>query len=373
MATRLIKYKISLAFPKFNFLIKHLSSSVKLNMPKPKVLRVGKISFAHEKWDEISKLVEVVDCESANREEFFQDLKGKYSDITNVLRTFASVEQTGRFDEELASHMPDTLVSVSHTGAGYDQVDVEPFTKRGVQVSNVTVPVEDPTADTALYLTLSCLRNYQQGHELMMKGEWPKKGFAGAKLGRSPEGKVVGILGMGGIGRAIRDRLKPFGFKEILYHNRSQLKPDLENGARYVSKDELYKQADIICISVPLNAHTRHSINSDEISKMKDGVIIVNTARGAVINESQLPGLIRSGKIGAFGADVFENEPQVSQELLDFPNVVSLPHMGTYTYEAIKNMEEWAADNVEVCLKTGKVKSIVPEQYNMKIDPKPLI
>lgn len=373
MATRLIKYKISLAFPKFNFLIKHLSSSVKLNMPKPKVLRVGKISFAHEKWDEISKLVEVVDCESANREEFFQDLKGKYSDITNVLRTFASVEQTGRFDEELALHMPDTLVSVSHTGAGYDQVDVEPFTKRGVQVSNVTVPVEDPTADTALYLTLSYLRNYQQGHELMMKGEWPKKGFAGAKLGRSPEGKVVGILGMGGIGRAIRDRLKPFGFKEILYHNRSQLKPDLENGARYVSKDELYKQADIICISVPLNAHTRHSINSDEISKMKDGVIIVNTARGAVINESQLPGLIRSGKIGAFGADVFENEPQVSQELLDFPNVVSLPHMGTYTYEAIKNMEEWAADNVEVCLKTGKVKSIVPEQYNMKIDPKPLI
>ena len=129
---------------------------------------------------------------------------------------------------------------------------------------------------------------------------------------------------MGGIRRAIRDRLKPFGFKEIIYHNRSQLKPELENGARYVSKDDLYKQADVICISVPLNAHTRHSINKEEISKMKDGVIIVNTARGAVIDELQIPELIKSGKIGAFGADVFENEPQVSQELLDFPNVVSL-------------------------------------------------
>ena len=104
-------------------------------------------------------------------------------------------------------------------------------------------------------------------------------------MGHSPEGKVVGILGMGGIGRAIRDRLKPFGFTKILYHNRKPLSSDLEGGAEYVSKEDLFKQADIICISVPLNAHTKHSINKEAISQMKDGVILINTARGAVIDE----------------------------------------------------------------------------------------
>ncbi|KAI5952282.1 GOR1 [Candida jiufengensis] len=342
-------------------------------MVKAKVLRIGKIEFANEKWDEIKKLAEVIDCESKNRQEFIKDLGNKYSDITNIARTFASIEQTGRFDEELASKMPETLVSVSHCGAGYDQIDVEPFTKRGVQVSNVTVPVEAPTADTAAWLTITCLRNYQIGHDNLMKGDWLKKKAAGTSLGHSPKSQVLGIMGMGGIGRAIRDRLTPFGFKEIIYYNRSQLPSELEKGAKYVSKDELFSKSDVICISIPLNNETRHSIDKESINKMKDGVIIINTARGAVINEQQLPDLIKSGKIGALGADVFEHEPKIAKELIDLPNVVSLPHMGTHTYEAIKDMEEWTADNVEVCLKTGKVKTIVPEQKNMKIDAKPLV
>ncbi|CAK9439717.1 uncharacterized protein LODBEIA_P38170 [Lodderomyces beijingensis] len=376
---RLSHYKSLIRFPRLTS--KPYSSAPSSSSPlspikmpvKPKVLRVGKIEYAHEIWQKISSLVEVVDCESANREEFLQDLAGKYKDVTNIVRTFASVAQTGRFDEELALHMPETLVSLSHTGAGYDQVDVEPFTKRGVQVSNVTVPVEAPTADTAVWLALSCLRNFQQGHELLMQGEWLKKKSAGAKIGHSPEGKVVGIMGMGGIGKAIRDRLKPFGFEKIVYYNRNQLPADQEGGAEYVTKEELFKQADVIMISIPLNANTRHSINKESISQMKDGVILVNTARGAVIDESQLPELVKSGKIGAFGADVFEHEPQLAQELIELPNVVSLPHMGTYTYEATKNMEEWAAENVLSCLQTGKVKSIVSEQKNMQIDAKPLL
>lgn len=334
---------------------------------KPKVLRIGKIDYAQAKWDQLSQIAEVIDCTSTTRDEFISDLHLKYNDITSIARTFASVETTGRFDEELASHMPSSLKSISHTGAGYDQIDIAPFTQRGIQVSNVTVPVEAPTADTALFLVLSCLRNYQEGHDILARGGWDEKKCGGAKLGRSPEGKVVGILGMGGIGRAVRDRLKPFGFEKIIYHNRSQLKPELEAGAEYVTYDELLEQADIICLSVPLNAHTRHSINKETISKMKDGVILVNTSRGAVIDEKVLPELIKSGKIGAFGADVFELEPRVSPELYQLPNVVSLPHMGTHTYEAIKNMEEWVVANVESYIKTGKVKTIVPEQYNMSV------
>ena len=97
---------------------------------------------------------------------------------------------------------------------------------------------------------------------------------------------------------------------------------------------------------------------------MKDGVILINTARGAVIDEKVLPELIKSGKIGSFGADVFENEPEVSPELYELPQVVSLPHMGTYTVEAVRNMESWVVDNIESYIKTGKVRTIVPEQYN---------
>ncbi|KAI3405281.1 GOR1 [Candida oxycetoniae] len=371
---RILGVKVSPVSYLFRTMTTAATAAAKSAQPvKPRVLRVGKIEYAQEKWAQIADLVEVVDCESANREEFLKDLGGKYNDITNVLRTFASVSQTGRFDEEVAAHMPKTLISLSHTGAGYDQVDIEPFTKRGVQVSNVTVPVEAPTADTAVWLTLTCLRNFQQGHDLLVKGNWLKEKSAGAKLAHSPEGKSIGILGMGGIGKAIRDRLKPFGFKKILYYNRSQLAAKAENGAEYVTREELFKQSDIIVISVPLNANTRHSIDKKAIEQMKDGVILINTSRGAVINESQLPELIKSGKIGSFGADVFEHEPEVSKELIDLPNVVSLPHMGTYTYEATKNMEEWAAENVLTCLKTGKVLSIVPEQKDMKIDAKPLI
>ena len=142
---------------------------------RPKVLRLGRIDFAQAKWDQVAKIADIIDCESQNRDEFIKDLQTKYKDITNIARTYASVEQTGRFDAELASHMPETLKSVSHNGAGYDQIDVQPFTDRGIQVSNVTVPVEGPTAVTAVYLVLTCLRNYQVGHQILVNGGWDAK------------------------------------------------------------------------------------------------------------------------------------------------------------------------------------------------------
>ncbi|KAK6463553.1 D-isomer specific 2-hydroxyacid dehydrogenase [Scheffersomyces coipomensis] len=341
---------------------------------KPKVLRLGRIDYGLSKWAEIAKYATVLDCESKTREEFFNDLKGKYKDITNISRTYQSVHQTGRFDAELATHLPTTVKSISHTGAGYDQIDPDPFTKLGIQISNITVPVEGPTADTAVYLLLGTLRNFQEGHNLTIQGEWKKgKKAAGAKLGATPHSKVVGILGMGGIGRQIRDRLVPFQFKDIIYYNRKRLTPELEQSSKYVSFEELIKQSDILVISVPLNPKTRHLISKEVLADLKPGSIIINTARGAVIDEAALLESLKSGHLGGFGSDVFEFEPQVPQELLDLPNVVSLPHMGTHAWDAIEYMEEWVAENVESYIFTGKVKSIIPDQYDMVIDPKPLL
>lgn len=328
-----------------------------------KVLRLGKIEFAHEKWRQLALMATVVECTSQNRSDFFADLKTKYQDVTHITRTFASAAQTGRFDSELALNLPPLVRCVVHCGAGYDQIDIEPFTKKGIQVANVTTPVEAPTADTAVYLVLAAMRNFEEGVMLTRGGKWPSGGkCAGARLGHGPVGKTVGILGMGGIGRAVRDRLAPFGFKRTVYYNRSRLAPELEKLCEYVTFDQLVEESDVIIISVPLNAKTHHMINSAAMLRMKRGVVLVNTARGPIVAESDLIEHLRSGQVGAYGSDVFEHEPEVPAELLEMPSVVAVPHMGTHTYEAIEEMEEFVVENVQEHIRSGKVNTLVPEQ-----------
>lgn len=331
------------------------------------VLRLGKVSFAQSAWtDIVSKYnVSVVETKSSNREEFIHELKdGKYSNVDYVTRTFDSYKQTGFFDKELLELIKKytNVKALSHCGAGYDQVDAVACGELGFQLSNVPGVVDDATADTAVYLVLGALRNFQLSSEKMKQGLWPSAKCAGTPIGHDPEGKVLGILGMGGIGKTIRDKLSPFGFSKVLYHNRRRLPSDIEKGAVYCEDiEDLYAQADVISISVPLNTHTKHMINKDSISKMKDGVTIVNTARGPIIDESALKEALKSGKVGAFGADVFENEPHVDMELVNLPNVAALPHMGTHTYETMKGMEEHVVNNVIEYINTGKVLTIVPE------------
>lgn len=338
------------------------------NDKKPKVLLLSPFELSRRRWDELKEIAEIIDCESKSREEFIRDLQTKYNDIICIARDYYSFPTTGRMDAEVAKYAPISLKCIGHCGAGYDQVQIEPYTKLGVQVSNVTEPVVGPTADAAVFLVLATMRSFIQGHKALIQGKWPKAAAEGKtviEMAHSPQGKVLAILGMGGIGRAIRDRLTPFGFDKIIYYNRNRLSPELEGNAEYVSLDELYRTADVIVIGIPLNANTRHMINRDSIGKMKDGVVLVNIARGAIIDEAVLPEMIKSGKIGAFGSDVFEHEPQVSPELYELPNVVSLPHLGTHSIEASRSMEEWVVENVESYIKTGKVKTIVPEQKDV--------
>lgn len=342
--------------------------------PKPKILKLGVVYFAHDKWAELAKVADVVECTSRNRQEFFDDLKTKYSDVTNITRTYASIKQTGRFDAELAAHLPASVKSVSHCGAGYDQVDPDPLTKRNIQLSNVTTPVEGPTATAAVHLTLSALRNFQIGHNLLIDGKWGTTDkSAGVAFGREPEGLTVGILGMGGIGRAYKKRLAGFGVGKFIYHNRRQLSAELADGAAYVTFDELLAQSDVLFLSLPLNENTRHTINKDTIAKLKEGAVIINTARGPIVSEKDLLPALKSGKVGAYGSDVFEFEPEVPKELRELPNVVSLPHMGTHSVDAIKSMEEWVVDNVLSHLYTGKVKSVVPDQTLVEFNHEPVL
>ena len=176
---------------------------------------------------------------------------------------------------------------------------------------------------------LGALRRAHVPYTAVRAGRW--RGAMG--LGHDPEGKVLGILGMGGIGTALARRAAPFDLR-IQYHNRRPVAPQQNpTNAQYVSFEELLSTSDIISIHLPLSGATRHLIGPQEFSMMKDGVILVNTARGKIIDEEALVEALESGKVFAAGLDVYEREPEIHEGLLKSDNVILMPHVGTATFE----------------------------------------
>lgn len=149
---------------------------------------------------------------------------------------------------------------------------------------------------------------------------------------------------------------------KIAYHNRSRLTVELEGDATYLSFEDLLAQSDVLSLNLSLNAKTRHIISAREFEKMKNGVVIVNTARGALINEMDLAAALESGKVASAGLDVYENEPTVEDGLLKNPRVVLLPHIGTNTYETQEDMELLVLKNLESGVDKGKLLTLIPEQ-----------
>ena len=186
---------------------------------------------------------------------------------------------------------------------------------------------------------------------------------------------------MGGIGRNLKKKAQAFGMK-VIYHNRNKLEPRVANGAEYVEFDELLSRSDVLSLNLPLNSNTRHTISTREFEKMKRGIVIINTARGAIIDEEALVKALDSGKVWSCGLDVYESEPKIHPGLVANPNVMLLPHMGTWTVEVgillhrsirqITNsvqtqtkMENWNIGNVRAVLEKGALNNIVPEQADM--------
>ncbi|CAG8957557.1 hypothetical protein HYFRA_00010423 [Hymenoscyphus fraxineus] len=332
-------------------------------MSKPQVLLLGEIDHAHKDWSSLAEIADVLEPKARSRDEFIKECQtGVFDGVVASYRTFQSVAITGLIDEELVAVLPKSLKFIAHNGAGYDQIDVQACTKRDIRVSNVPTAVDDATADTNMFLILGALRGYNSSLFALRKGHW--KGSPPPPLGHDPQGKVIGILGMGGIGRNLMKKASAFGMT-AQYHNRTKLSDELSGGAKYVSFDELLATSDVLSLNLPLNKQTRHIISTPEFAKMKKGVIIVNTARGAVMDEAALVKALDDGIVGSAGLDVFEEEPKVHQGLIDNPSVILLPHMGTWTVETQTKMEVWCIDNVKSALKTGKLMSPVGEQKNM--------
>ncbi|QPH18872.1 hypothetical protein C2857_003985 [Epichloe festucae Fl1] len=330
---------------------------------RPKVLLLGEIEHAHDAWSTIAQIADVLQPKSTNRQEFISECQsGAFDGTTVAYRTFDSFSVTGKFDNELLDALPSSLQFLCHNGAGYDQIDIPSCTSHSVCVSNTPTAVDDATADVTIWLLIGALRNFPIGMSALRAGDW--RGKILPRLGHDPQGKVLGILGMGGIGRNVAAKATAFGMK-IRYHNRKKLSEELEDGAEYVSFETLLRESDVLSLNLPLNPQTRHVISTAQFDVMKPGIVIVNTARGAVMDEAALVDALDSGRVASVGLDVFEEEPKIHPGLLSNPNVLLLPHMGTWTVETQTKMEEWAISNVKMAVESGKLKSIVPEQKDL--------
>ena len=274
------------------------------------------------------------------------------------------------------SSLPASLKYITHNGAGYDNIDIPACSERNIGVSSTPLAVNDSTADSTfrsqstfeptyqrdktatLFLMLGALRRITIPFQNLRKGEWRGKNF---DLGHDPKNKVLGILGMGGIGQAVALRARAFGMS-IQYHNRSRLPESEEQGAQYVSFDDLMKTSDVLSLNLALNPSTRHIISKPQFDLMKQGIIIVNTARGPIIDEAALVDALESGKVFSAGLDVFEEEPKIHPGLMANENVVLLPHVGTSTWETQKDMELLVLENLRSAVEGRGLVTQVAEQ-----------
>ncbi|GAA6027430.1 hypothetical protein JCM8097_007860 [Rhodosporidiobolus ruineniae] len=326
----------------------------------PQLLLADQITLATAVRDQLAEKYELVPLSSSSRAEFLQDCKTKYADCRGLYRHFNrdSNKILGKYDEELVAALPEGLKFIASNGAGYDAIDVAACTNRRIQVCNVPTVVDAPTADTALFLLLGALRQFGRAQKNLREGKWHQD----LGLSNDPAGKVLGIVGMGGIGRAFAKRARALDMT-VVYFNRNQLSPELEGGATYVSSlDELLATSDVVSLNLPLNAKTKHTIGAEQFKRMKKSAVLVNTARGGVVDEQALVDALEQGEIAGCGLDVYEAEPRVHAGLLANEKAFLLPHVGTLTVETQREMEAVCLRGLDNALEKGHLPYTVPEQ-----------
>jgi glyoxylate reductase len=258
---------------------------------------------------------------------------------------------TERIDAELLDAAGNQLQVVANVAVGYDNVDVDACTDRGVVVTNTPDVLTEATADIAFALVLMATRRLGEAERVIRSGTpWQWGMFY--LLGSGLQAKTLGVLGMGAIGQATARRARAFGM-DVAYHSRSNCDPAVaaELGARRLELEELLRTADVVSLHCPYGEATHHLIGAEQLALMKGTAYLVNTARGPIVDEAALVEALRSGRIAGAGLDVFEDEPSVHEGLLGLDNVVLLPHLGSATIETRTAMATLAADNALAVLR----------------------
>mgnify|MGYP001337000525 CR=1 FL=1 len=251
-----------------------------------------------------------------------------------------------KFTADVITALPDSIKALATFSVGHEHIDLTAAKARGLMVSNTPGVLSEATADIAFMLLLCASRRASEADQMVRNRDWI--GWTPTQmLGVGMQGKRLAILGMGGIGREVAKRGRAFGMT-IHYHNRSSLPDDIAEGAIYhKSVDELMKVADFLSINCPMTPEMAKFLNKDRIALLPPNAIVVNTARGGLIDDEALIAALKSGRVFAAGLDVFDGEPNLHPEYRTLDNVVLLPHVGSATIETRNAMGFTALNNLD--------------------------
>ncbi len=270
---------------------------------------------------------------------------------------------TDRIDQSLLDAMPE-LAFVSSMSVGVDHIDVRAMSERGIPVGNTPGVLVDTTADTAFALLLAAARRVTEADRFVRQGQWtPANAWSPDFFtGKDVSGATLGIVGLGEIGQAMARRAAGFGMQVLAWNRAPRAVPGIE----MVGLDELLQRSDFVSIHVALAQETRNLLDADKLALMKSGSVLVNTARGGIVDEHALAAALVSGRLAAAGVDVFEREPvPADNPLLGLPNVVLTPHIGSATSQTRARMADMAAANAIAALEGRAMPCCVnPEVYD---------
>jgi glyoxylate reductase len=268
---------------------------------------------------------------------------------------------TETVDEELLEAAKKLKV-VSNMAVGYNNIDVTAATGKGILVTNTPGVLTETTADLTFALLLASARRLVEASDYMRMGKW--KTWSPMQLtGRDVYGSTLGIIGLGKIGEAVARRARGFGMDLIYHSNSRKMQAEAELGIRYADLNALLEQSDFVVVLTPYTKDTANLIGREQLARMKSTAILINTARGGIVNEQALYEALTQGTIWGAGLDVFENEPaRPDHQLLQLANVTALPHIGSATVKTRTIMAKLAADNLVRALSGEKPQHLVNPQ-----------
>jgi glyoxylate reductase len=318
-------------------------------MPKPRVFVTGKIPRSVIRTLEASFEVEAYSGDSPiSHDELMARVRGQEALVSLITETV---------DRAVIEAGADLRV-IANVAVGYNNIDVPAARERGIVVTNTPDVLTAATADFTWALILAITRRLGEGERLIRSGEW-KRWSMDFMVGMELRGKQLGIVGLGRIGQAVAERGRAFGMR-IAYTSRS---PRDASAGEHMSFDRLLSTSDVVSLHVPLTPETTHLINQASLARMKRSAYLINTTRGAVVDEAALVWALKEHLISGAALDVYEKEPDVHPGLLALENVVLAPHLGSATVETRTAMADLAARNVIAVLSGEKPITPVPEPY----------
>ncbi|NMC67776.1 MAG: D-glycerate dehydrogenase [Spirochaetales bacterium] len=288
----------------------------------------------YENYEVVNYLENTIESE----EEFLK----KVSDAVAIITWF-----THKINKSIIEKLNNVRV-IANYAVGYDNIDIKAATSAGIVVLNTPDILTNATAEIAVLLTFACAKRAKEAILSVLTGNLDDVSPS-FMLGKDIIGKTVGVIGAGRIGKRYAIMMQALGCN-VIYYNRSK-KEELEKiDIKYAELEDLLKTSDIVSLHLPLNEQSKNLLDMHKLSMMKDDAILVNTARAAIIDEKALINLLEKGKFFSVGLDVYNNEPYPDPKLLEFPNVIILPHIGSATYETRLKMAEFLSETLIIAL-----------------------